>query len=69
MLVRLTFGSREGEVHDFLPHEASAMLADGRACLPGALASPVETSVPASPLPVEARQDRVAPGSKARRRR
>lgn len=31
MLVRLMYGSRAGEVHDFLPREASAMLADGRA--------------------------------------
>lgn len=36
MLVRLQIGSRTGEVIDFLPHEARAMIADGRAVLPDA---------------------------------
>jgi hypothetical protein len=31
MLVELRFGSRVGTVADFPPHEARAMLADGRA--------------------------------------
>ena len=34
MLVRLAFGSRVGEVVDFPPHEALAMLSDGRGSRP-----------------------------------
>lgn len=41
MLVQLHFGSRAGEVVDFLPHEARAMLADGRASLPPSADAPV----------------------------
>ena len=33
MLIRLAFGSRAGHVCDMSPHEARAMLADGRATL------------------------------------
>lgn len=63
MLVRMQFGSRRGEVVDHLPHEARAMLADGRATLPES-ASPTAVSVS-----VEEREDRVAPGAKRRRTR
>jgi len=44
MLVRLTFGSREGQVCDLPVLAARAMLADGRAALP-------EGSAPVSPAP------------------
>lgn len=57
MLVRLLFGSRAGEVHDFLPHEAHAMLADGRAVRPD---QPVVTEQ------VAAREDRSMPRTKRR---
>jgi hypothetical protein len=33
VLIRLAFGSRAGHVCDMSPHEACAMLADGRATL------------------------------------
>jgi hypothetical protein len=33
VLIRLAFGSRAGHVCDMSPHEARAMLADGRATL------------------------------------
>ena len=70
MLVRLAFGSRRGEVVDFLPTEARAMLADGRACLPemgaDADAQPV-LSVPAPAAPVGA--DRGLPRGRPRRAR
>lgn len=39
MLIRLQFGVRAGHVIDMLPHEARAMLADGRATLPDAAPS------------------------------
>jgi hypothetical protein len=52
MLVRLMYGSRAGEVHDFLPREASAMLADGRAVA-------VETAPP-SPVAIAHRDPVVA---------
>lgn len=58
MLVRLAFGSRAGEVVDFLPHEARAMLADGRAVLPD--------SVPVVTATVAARTDRGMPQGKRR---
>jgi hypothetical protein len=65
MLVRLTFGSRAGEVHDFLPREASAMLADGRAVAVDA--------APPSPLVIEHHDPvvavRRAPASGKRRTR
>jgi hypothetical protein len=63
MLVRLQFGPSRGDVVDFLPHEAHAMLADGRATLPES-ASPTVVSVS-----VAEREDRVAPGAKRRRTR
>lgn len=70
MLVRLAFGSRRGEVVDFLPTEARAMLADGRASLPeiwaDAEAQPV-LSVPAPAAPVGA--DRGLPRGRPRRAR
>lgn len=65
MLVRMAFGSRVGEVVDFLPHEARAMLADGRATR---VEEPSDR-LPTPSSPVEARVDRVAPAVKARRRR
>ncbi len=55
MLVVLQFGSRAGEVHDFLPHEARAMLADGRA-------RPVVNDAPVvSDAPVDAANRQAAP--------
>jgi len=66
MLVRLQFGSRVGEVVDFPPHEARAMLADGRATEPDA--APVDR-LPTPLAAVERRHDRIAPGSKGRVRR
>jgi hypothetical protein len=59
MLVRLAFGSRVGAVVDMLPHEAHAMLADGRASLPDAKAPPVDQ-------PALARVDRGVPQHKRR---
>lgn len=53
MLVQLQFGSRAGEVVDFLPHEARAMLADGRA-----VAVSDDDAVP--PVPVGVATDRMA---------
>jgi hypothetical protein len=63
MLIRLTFGSREGKVLDFLPHEARAMLADGRAVLPDA--EPVQRTLPAGDR-VASRADRGMPRGKRR---
>jgi hypothetical protein len=62
MLVRLAFGSREGQVVDFLPHEARAMLADGRAVLPDAPPAP-------APDRVVSREDRGMPRGKRRAHR
>jgi hypothetical protein len=73
MLIEIRFGSRVGEVHDFLPHEARAMLADGRARrVPdgdsaaggGALAD-----IPDASQTVASRTDRIAPHAKRRARR
>jgi hypothetical protein len=58
MLVRVQFGSRVGEVVDFLPLEARAMLADGRAVLPD--------SVPVTTAAVSGRVDRGMPEGKRR---
>lgn len=64
MLVRLTHGSRVGEVHDFPPREARAMLDDGRAepvdGPPARVAVPVEVPVVAhrDPAPRRRRQTR-----------
>lgn len=66
MLIRLAFGHRAGEVVDFLPHEAHAMLADGRASLPEVAAAPGVAVVVER---VEVRQDRVHPRAKHRRTR
>ena len=63
MLIRLCFGSRMGQVMDFLPHEARAMLADGRAVLPDA--EPVPAPAPA-PARVVSREDRGMPRGKQR---
>jgi hypothetical protein len=52
VLVILQFGTRAGDVVDFLPHEARAMLQDGRAVA-------VE-SVPRSPVTVVSRDPVVA---------
>ena len=60
MLVLMQSGSRLGSVVDFPPHEARAMLADGRARLPEADA-PVITSR------VESRTDRGFPTDKRRK--
>lgn len=46
MLVRLAFGSRAGQVVDFAPHEARAMLADGRATDPAREALPAPVPIP-----------------------
>jgi hypothetical protein len=70
MLVRMRFGSRRGEVMDFLPHEARAMLADGRAELPelahAAAAQPERVVPDAGDLP---RMDRGMPRGRPRRAR
>jgi len=58
MLVRVQFGSSAGDVVDFLPHEARAMLADGRAVLPD--------SVPVTTATVSMRSDRGMPDGKRR---
>lgn len=58
MLVRIGFGARLGKVVDMLPHEARAMLADGRATLPDAVDTPVVTAQ------VAARVDRGMPQKK-----
>lgn len=65
MLVRLAFGRRSGEVIDFMPTEARAMLADGLATLPDAVLSPVVEPVSR----VEAREDRGTPRGKRRAHR
>lgn len=65
MRIRLMHGARRGEVVDMLPHEARAMLADGRASLPESL--PEAPPAPAVVVErVEARQDRVHPRAKSR---
>jgi hypothetical protein len=67
MLVRLTFGARAGEVVDFLPHEARAMLSDGRGLPVGTPAVPL---VPHEPVAsVHTRTDRVPAHVPPRRRR
>lgn len=69
MLVRLTFGSRAGEVVDFLPHEAQAMLADGRAVRPDVaptVVSPVAVPAAAGADRVASRADRGMPRGKRR---
>lgn len=65
MLVRIAFGVSRGEVHDFLPHEARAMVADGRATWPEG--SPFYTA-PDTPV-VAAREDRNIPRHKRRAQR
>ena len=61
MLVRIAFGSRVGHVVDYLPHEALAMLTDGRATDPNAtVIAPVVTEQ------VAARVDRGMPTHKRR---
>lgn len=62
MLVQLQHGSRVGEVHDFPPHEALAMLADGRAVRPSDPAACSPVSVPS----LHAREDRGMPRGKRR---
>jgi hypothetical protein len=73
MLIEIRFGSRVGEVHDVLPHEARAMLADGRArrVPDGDTAGGWEAHVgiPDAPQTVVSRTDRVAPHAKRRARR
>ena len=64
MLIRLTFGTRKGQVVDLLPNEARAMLADGRAVLPDV--TPAPQSLP--PM-VAARTDRGIPKHKAKAHR
>lgn len=59
MLVKLAFGARVGQVVDYLPHEARAMLADGRATDPNAPAPVVAAQV-------VARSDRGMPHGKRR---
>lgn len=61
MLVRFAFGAMTGEVHDMPPHEARAMLADGRCTDPNAaVVAPVVTEQ------VAARADRGMPQGKRR---
>jgi len=73
MLVELRFGSRVGEVHDFPPHEARAMLADGRARrVPDGgpfWGGEAHEGTPDAPQTVAARTDRVSPHAKRRARR
>jgi len=64
MLVRLAFGSRAGEVADFLPHEAQAMLADGRATRPEEMVA--ADDVPVKTAHIAAREDRGMPRGKRR---
>lgn len=64
MLVRVLFGSRSGEVCDFLPSEARAMLADGRAVLPE-----TDTAPPLVSDRVAFRDDRGMPRGKRRAHR
>jgi hypothetical protein len=73
MLIALVVGPRAGQVHDVLPHEARAMLADGRARrvpdgdpLGGWEA---HEGIPEAPQPVALRTDRIAPHAKRRARR
>lgn len=61
MLIRFAFGPLRGEVYDMLPHEARAMLADGRATDPNA-----PDSVPVATEQVAARVDRGMPQGKRR---
>lgn len=58
MLIRMQYGVRTGEVIDMTPHEAHAMLSDGRATLPDA--------VPVVSVRVAAREDRGMPTHKRR---
>lgn len=62
MLVRIMFGASRGDVWDMPPHEASAMLRDGRAVLP-------EVTTPAPAPTVEARSDRGVPRHQRKARR
>lgn len=65
MLVRMAFGLKAGHVVDMLPHEARAMLADGRASLPESAAPDPAVIVDR----VAAREDRVPHRVKHRRTR
>lgn len=58
MLIRLAFGAHAGEVVDFLPHEARAMLADGRASLPDEAAPVVVVASGESVLQTKVKQRR-----------
>jgi hypothetical protein len=58
MRIELRFGSRVGEVVDFPPYEARAMVADGRATIP--------VDRQADPDHVEHRTDRGMPRSRKR---
>lgn len=72
MLVQFTFGRDNGRVVDVLPHEAHAMIADGRACWPeGSPFAParVATDVAVVSAQVNARSDRGMPRTKHRRTR
>lgn len=66
MLIRMAFGAACGEVVDMTPHEARAMLKDGRASLPETVAA----STPAVVVErVDTRTDRVPRRVKHRRTR
>jgi hypothetical protein len=73
MLVELLVGPRAGQVHDVLPHEARAMLTDGRARrVPdgdSAAGGGAFADIPDVSSPVASRTDRIAPHVRRRARR
>jgi hypothetical protein len=69
-LICLQVGPRAGEVHDVLPHEARAMLADGRARrVPDGEPEQTPVAVPVPSQQLVWRTDRVHPPAKRRARR
>lgn len=72
MLVVMQYGVSRGEVHDMPPHEARAMIADGRARWPEGspfAAAPAVVSAPVVSARVDARDDRALPRHKRQGRR
>lgn len=66
MRVRVTFGTRKGEVVDLAPREARAMLDDGRAVVPDVAWGGAEPAVTVSVDRVASRSDRGMPRGKRR---
>jgi hypothetical protein len=66
MRVVLLYGSRAGEEVDLPPRNAQAMLADGRARLPGTVHAGHAEALPVVAVQVDARADRGLPRHRRR---